>query len=149
MSKVVPIEPTFEQWQAGSLCLKCHDDTPHMESPVRKAVAIAVYKHMVAAVPDVPAPAALLCNGARFQLNFSGRGKLDCFASYAAQLTGRWVALVDATDDIHLRPEAPVRALTEAEIKAIGEKWGKVHPVDLSFQVAGAVREALALERGK
>lgn len=45
------IDPTFEQWQAGSLAIKCHNDTPHMESSVRKSVAIAVYKAMLAAAP--------------------------------------------------------------------------------------------------
>ena len=48
----VPREPTFDQWQAGSLQLKAHNDTPHMESPVRKAVAIAVYKAMITALED-------------------------------------------------------------------------------------------------
>ena len=52
--RMVPVEPTFEQWQAGSLCLKGHNDTPHMESPVRKVVAIAVYNAMLAASPTKP-----------------------------------------------------------------------------------------------
>lgn len=43
-----------------------------------------------------------LLNGTRFKLNFSTRGNVDVFHNYAADLQGRWVALVPAEDDCHL-----------------------------------------------
>jgi cell division protein FtsB len=46
-----------------------------------------------------------LLNGARFKLNFSTRGNVDVFHNYAAELQGRWVALVPAEDDMHLARE--------------------------------------------
>lgn len=51
-----------------------------------------------------------LLNGTRFKLNFSTRGNVDVFHNYAAELQGRWVALVPAEDDCHLADSASSRA---------------------------------------
>lgn len=51
-----------------------------------------------------------LLNGTRFKLNFSTRGNVDVFHNYAAELQGRWVALVPAEDDCHLTDSASGRA---------------------------------------
>ncbi len=42
-----------------------------------------------------------LMNGARFKLTFNASGQVGCFAGYESDLSGRWVALVDATDNQH------------------------------------------------
>lgn len=70
---------------------------------------------------------AFLLNGTRFKLNFSPRGNVDVFHNYAAELQGRWVALVPAEDDMHLSTVAtPADAgagLTEAQISHIARQY--------------------------
>mgnify|MGYP003650739242 CR=1 FL=1 len=43
-------------------------------------------------------PVTLLCGGTRFKLSFDGKGRASCFDHYRHELSGQWVALVDATD---------------------------------------------------
>jgi hypothetical protein len=48
----------------------------------------------------------LLFNGTQFKFSFDKQGRASCFANYKNDLDGRWVALVDATNDGHILAEA-------------------------------------------
>jgi hypothetical protein len=56
-----------------------------------------------------------LANGTRFKLSIDDEGKVNCFGNYK-ELNGRWVALVAAEDDCHLKPapqQKPQKLLLE------------------------------------
>lgn len=68
-------------------------------------------------------PVDYLCDGARFKLSFDEKGKTHMLSGFKAELQGQWVALVDATDNRHMKAVAPVAApkrewqgLTDKEI---------------------------------
>jgi hypothetical protein len=46
-----------------------------------------------------------LLNGMRFKMNFDGEGTVFCFRNFFDELQGKWVALVAADDDCHMKPE--------------------------------------------
>lgn len=48
-----------------------------------------------------------LCNGTRFKLSFFAHGGTRCFDSYRDELQGKWVALVEADNDKHMKYAAP------------------------------------------
>jgi hypothetical protein len=52
-------------------------------------------------------PVAFLANGVRFKLNFDSKGRVSSLWNYLSELDGRWVALVAAEDDCHLKLTAP------------------------------------------
>ncbi len=64
---------------------------------------------------QLPFSAPYLLNGARFKLSFYDHGETFVFAGYEKELSGKWVALVDATDNQHMRAaQPPVSALPDA-----------------------------------
>lgn len=54
-------------------------------------------------------PAGYLLNGTRFKMSFDAHGETFAFAGYEKELYGKWVALVDATDNQHMRATQPRR----------------------------------------
>lgn len=60
-------------------------------------------KELLASQVKTGAPHPYLCNATRFKLSFDSKGRTDCFWSYEKELDGRWVALVSAEDDSHMR----------------------------------------------
>ena len=64
-------------------------------------------------------PVAFLANAMRFKLSFDSEGKVNCFWNQK-ELDGRWVALVAAEDDCHLKlthpPQRTWAGLTDDEI---------------------------------
>lgn len=74
-----------------------------------------------------PEPIEFLAEGTRFKMAFfdneddlgnpTGGTHVTCFSSYAKELDGRWVALVPAENDRHMKlaaPEAPAQATQQA-----------------------------------
>lgn len=73
-------------------------------------------------------PVAFLANGTRFKMafhdnaddlgNLTGGTHVTCFSNFAKELDGRWVALVAAEDDQHLRLQQPaVASPTSREVE--------------------------------
>lgn len=58
-------------------------------------------------------PVRYLCQGARVKLSFSDSGKVSALANYRNELDGRWVALVAAENDRHLKCAAPAEVSEE------------------------------------
>lgn len=56
-----------------------------------------------------------LCKGTGFKLHFNTNGNVTSFRDYQSQLEGQWVALVDATDNCHMR--APAESPDVAELR--------------------------------
>jgi len=54
---------------------------------------------------------AYLCDNHRFKLSFDSKGRIGSLCHFKKELEGRWVALVAAEDDEHLR----IAALPEPE----------------------------------
>jgi hypothetical protein len=52
-------------------------------------------------------PVEFLANGTRFKMTFDSKGRVPTFWNYMQELDGRWVALVAAEDDCHLKLTAP------------------------------------------
>lgn len=50
---------------------------------------------------------AYLCDNHRFKLSFDSRGRINSLCHFKNDLEGRWVALVAAEDDAHLRLAHP------------------------------------------
>lgn len=57
-----------------------------------------------------------LCNGTRIKLNFNKVGNMTSLQNMAHDLQGRWVALVPAENDCHLRPAKEPEPLSDARI---------------------------------
>lgn len=77
-----------------------------------------------------PKPAALpyLCDGKRFKISINGEGGTYCFDGHP-ELDGKWVVLVDATDNQHMQAPKPVVSAVPA--------------VPSDEQIHSAYREAL------
>jgi len=129
-----PTDPVLQQWQqfqsalsqCAELLKNMSDGDSLLDTPKFLAAALADAATKPAAAADQSATIigilqaqikrmeeqqnahrpAFLLNGTRFKLNFSSRGNVDVFHNYAAELQGRWVALVPAEDDCHLTPAA-------------------------------------------
>jgi hypothetical protein len=61
----------------------------------------------LAATPAEPVEPVYLLNGARVKLNFNGVGNMTSLSNMRHDLQGRWVALVAAENDMHLKAAAP------------------------------------------
>lgn len=106
-------------------------------------------------------PVAFLANGTRFKMAFfdnaddlgnpTGGTHVTCFSNFAKELDGRWVALVAAEDDQHLRlqqsavastPSREVEPLTEDQI------WQVLYPYSLQAfdSPGGRIAVARAIE---
>ena len=94
------------------------DDHLHLDE---ESGAVSVDHAVLAKAAREPfprAPAAstpYMLDGTRFKLTFNNRGGTNSFAGYHAELHGRWVALVDATDNKHMRAAQPPGLLQIAE----------------------------------
>ena len=89
-------------------------------------------------------PVDYLCDGARFKLSFDEKGKTHMLSGFKAELQGQWVALVDATDNRHMKAVAPVTApqrewveLEDDEVTEIADRC-----IDV-FGLADLISEAL------
>lgn len=68
----------------------------------RLAEKMAVNDFPVVSYYTIPKPTvSYLCNGARFKVSINCEGGTYCFDGYP-ELDGKWVALVDATDNKHM-----------------------------------------------
>lgn len=56
-----------------------------------------------------------LCNATRFKMSFDRMGRVNCFYGYGTELDGRWVALVPAEDDQHMKGYSPMKAVARME----------------------------------
>ena len=63
-----------------------------------------------------------LLDGTRFKLSFDSKGRVNALWNYADQLEGRWVALVPAENDCHLKARAalPASPAPSGEVEAVG-----------------------------
>jgi hypothetical protein len=77
---------------------------PHSESCKAKQ-AITAIKQAIKEL-ESQEPVAFLANAMRFKLSFDSEGKVNCFWNQK-ELDGRWVALVAAEDDCHLKLTHP------------------------------------------
>jgi hypothetical protein len=99
------------------------DDYPPILNAYAKTInnAITSLQQAIAKL-ESQEPAALLANAMRFKLSFDSEGKVNCFWNQK-ELDGRWVALVAAEDDCHLKlthpPQRTWQGLTDEEIKTI------------------------------
>ena len=98
------------------------DGFPWSEEGIKSRSFEDVYTPLYTA-PVAAQPVDYLCDGARFKLSFDEKGKTHMLSGFKAELQGQWVALVDATDNRHMKAVAPVPApqrewqgLTKAEI---------------------------------
>jgi len=73
-------------------------------------------------------PVKFLANGTRFKLSYmddyedgepTGATYVSCFEGWEKELDGRWVALVAAEDDCHLKMAAPVAQPAQQDISEI------------------------------
>jgi hypothetical protein len=92
-------------------------------------------------------PVAFLANAMRFKLSFDSEGKVNCFWNQK-ELGGRWVALVAAEDDCHLKlthpPQRTWVGLTDEEI----DKTHETQVWDARRSYARAIEAKLKQKNG-
>jgi hypothetical protein len=111
----------------GEIVFEDDIDRGAMAEYVKVLVVIDAALEQALAAPTVQEPVKFLVNGTRFKMSFFGfdqpddddHGETDvgtyvsCFDNFSKELDGRWVALVAAEDDCHLKlttpPAAPVQ----------------------------------------
>jgi hypothetical protein len=64
-----------------------------------------------------------LCNGTRIKLNFNKAGNMTSLQNMAHDLQGRWVALVPAENDCHLKPRSPAPTIEPLTADEINTMW--------------------------
>ena len=112
------------------------------ENPRYKKIG-PVYTHP----PQRIEPVAFLANAMRFKLSFDSEGKVNCFWNQK-ELDGRWVALVAAEDDCHLKLTHPPQ-LEQNFCPRCGKRTNDIHTctpsqrtwVGLTEQEQGAIME--------
>jgi hypothetical protein len=70
-----------------------------------KSLEVEVVSHPIAPVA-AQEPVTFLCNATRFKLNFNGQKNCTSLSYFADELQGRWVALVPAENDVHMKMSA-------------------------------------------
>jgi hypothetical protein len=71
-------------------------------------------------------PVAFLANAMRFKLSFDSEGKVNCFWNQK-ELDGRWVALVAAEDDCHLKLTHPPQRTEQNFCSRCGKRTNDIH----------------------
>lgn len=71
------------------------------------------------AAPQAREPAQYLCNATRFKLSFGSDGSETSLSAFSRELQGKWVALVDATDNKHLSATQAREPMSDDEIDEI------------------------------
>jgi len=71
-------------------------------------------------------PVAFLANAMRFKLSFDSEGKVNCFWNQK-ELDGRWVALVAAEDDCHLKLTHPPQRTEQNFCPRCGKRTNDIH----------------------
>jgi hypothetical protein len=71
-------------------------------------------------------PVAFLANAMRFKLSFDSEGKVNCFWNQK-ELDGRWVALVAAEDDCHLKLTHPPQRIEQNFCPRCGKRTNDIH----------------------
>ena len=122
------------------------DGFPWSEEGIKSRSFEDVYTPLYTAPPSLQSaqPVDYLCDGARFKLSFDEKGKTHMLSGFKAELQGQWVALVDATDNRHMKAVAPVTApqrewveLEDDEVTEIADRC-----IDV-FGLADLISEAL------
>ena len=124
MLVITDMEEALAQPEGRNFCPRCGKRTAdlttiHTCTPPASQITDSVTQ---GAAPQQK-PVTFLVEGTRFKLGFRGNGVVDCFAHFEPELDGRWVALVAAEDDCHLKVTAPPRAQPEP---LTGEQIDKV-----------------------
>jgi len=95
-------------------------------------------------------PVDYLCDGARFKLSFDEKGKTHMLSGFKAELQGQWVALVDATDNRHMKAVAPVPApqrewqgLTAEQVNDVRRRFATNISVPYFVMIYNAIEAAL------
>ena len=151
-----------------------------LEVTIAQALGMAITLADGAASPaarDPGAPVPFLLNGMRFKMSFQTDLDADldpittltCFNNFENQLDGRWVALVDAEDDVHLnlrtaQPAKDTQAASAEDMKvydSIADRYfreaapkdhqiaalvNKVRDIARMFHDHQSLRERIAIE---
>lgn len=84
--------------------LKATIDVPcYGGHPKQEAAAVAIQEALAQPAQE---PVQFLAGGTRFKLSLDDEGKVNCFWNFR-ELDGKWVALVAAEDDCHLKLTTP------------------------------------------